>query len=677
MCLVITHSIGTFERRTITELPKVEVNVELKLLGDIKVNKEQFVKTKIKAINNEIKNIEAFLTVNKNNSDTYFYHQTLLAEVQLTKAKEGNAYFIKLKSKPQIVADTPEWLKNIQKGRHNFVEVISTGNETTKLLLPGFLYGDTSEHSKELKEQFKTAGITHITAVSGANCALVLLISAKLFQLYRFPVAFRRAVQLVVLTLFLILVRFEASAMCAGLMAGLALLWTIFDKKVNFQHTIACTILLILVIDPWMSLNYGFLLSVAASMAIVISGPPCIELFQKHLGKKFATVLAIPVVTQLWCLPITVLLQEGIPFYSVLANILVLPTVTIVSLLAYVLFIFPFLKLGILPISDVLTNYIIWVAQLPQKLPLTKLIFPQGYYGLFLVLGVYLLTYFLIKHTIPLRKTIIVLSLFTWFTTQLTIDKYLFNIRTLEPGDIVQCDVGQGDGYLIASYDNHVMMIDAGPDDNIRKCLRQFKVKEVDLLVITHLHEDHFEGYETVLATTKVHEVFLPKNGLEDKIEAEITKNLDTQNIPIKHVQKGMSGETQNVQWQVLWPDKKPIDDELNNTSIVLSTRIYTKDSDYTALFLGDSEKEVHQKIYNKVRHHDVLKVGHHGSKTSDPALFRKVKPQVALISCGKGNKYGHPHQNTLEVLEELKAKIMRSDKEGSAVLDFAVSLEK
>lgn len=257
--------------------------------------------------------------------------------------------------------------------------------------------------------------------------------------------------------------------------------------------------------------------------------------------------------------------------------------------------------------------------------------------------------------------------------SKLTINPSIVKINSNPHKLIVHyIDVGQGDSALI-QINNKNLLIDAGPKDAEDKVLSYIKaqgVTKLDYIIATHPHEDHIGGMATILKNFKVGEFIAPKiynppntSNFKDLISTLKTKNMKINVLnPGNHINLGES-----VQCQVLAPSNS-LYDNLNNYSIVL--KITYKNSKF--LFNGDAEQESEKQILNNGFDVscDVLKVGHHGSKSSTGEDFlREASPKISIISCGKNNDYGHPHKATLDKLNSINSKIYRTDLHGDIVL--------
>ncbi|NLY55069.1 MAG: MBL fold metallo-hydrolase [Firmicutes bacterium] len=236
-------------------------------------------------------------------------------------------------------------------------------------------------------------------------------------------------------------------------------------------------------------------------------------------------------------------------------------------------------------------------------------------------------------------------------------------------------DVGQGDSILVLTPDGKVMLVDAGDQRSgrvVANYLRAQGVRQIDVLVSTHPHSDHIGGMAEVLKTFPVAQVYDSGRVHTSKTFEEYLKIIDAKNIPFALARAGDTIRLgSQVSVHVLWPDgPRTILDygDINESSIVLLLGY----KNVAFLFTGDAGIQSEQKFLTKLpaRQIQILKVGHHGSRSSTGAeLLRATRPEVAVIMCGADNPYGHPHSQVLERLGAAQVRILRTDLAGSIVV--------
>jgi len=231
-------------------------------------------------------------------------------------------------------------------------------------------------------------------------------------------------------------------------------------------------------------------------------------------------------------------------------------------------------------------------------------------------------------------------------------------------------DVGQGDAIFIETPQSHQILIDGGPSSAILEKLAKempFWDRSIDLIILTHPEHDHIAGLIKVLKSYRVENI-LWTGIIRDTAEyREWKKLIKDEKAEIKIAKAGQKIILPGTVLSISHPFESLENQEpknTNNTSVIAKL-VFGKDS---FLFIGDVYKSVERKLIEKGIEidSDVLKVGHHGSKTSSAEEFlEKVSPEIAVISAGKDNKYGHPHQEVLESLGNYGIRILRTDKEG------------
>lgn len=236
-------------------------------------------------------------------------------------------------------------------------------------------------------------------------------------------------------------------------------------------------------------------------------------------------------------------------------------------------------------------------------------------------------------------------------------------------------DVGSGDAILLKTPDNFKVLIDGGPSskilDHLGKSLGPVD-RKIDLLIITHPHEDHIFGALEALNRYEVKMVLGTGTVHTSSIYLEFLNQVKKKNIDFKIAEQGQIYKFGDLELEILYPFESLVGKKvqnLNNSSIVFKAK-YKK---VNFLFLGDAEKEVGEKLFKKniSLSTSVLKVAHQGSKNGAqnfPGFLEVVKPQIAIILVGE-NKFGHPHKETLDKLEAKKIKILRTD-EGSVSIE-------
>ena len=228
-------------------------------------------------------------------------------------------------------------------------------------------------------------------------------------------------------------------------------------------------------------------------------------------------------------------------------------------------------------------------------------------------------------------------------------------------------DVGQGDSSFVHFPNAKTMLIDAGENDKgetVVEYLDNHGIEKIDFLVGTHPHSDHIGGLDVVIDNFEIGEVYMPYVSTTTKTYEDVLKAISAKNLKIKKAEKGkVIFEDEDTLIEIIGP--VDINEEnFNNCSAIVKLTYKNK----VFLFTGDAETEAEDKLENVDA--DVLKVGHHGSSTSSSERFiRRVSPDLAIISVGKDNDYGHPHKEVKKLFEELDIDTLRTDECGTIIV--------
>lgn len=537
-----------------------------------------------------------------------------------------------------------------------------SGDSDSGALIPGMVLGDTSKQSPEFKDAMKRSGLTHLVAVSGANFAIVSTFVLWCMQFLFRSKKMRIAATALALICFIALVRPSPSVLRAAAMAAVLLSAQFGKRSSDSLPALGFAIAAVVVGDPWQSRDAGFALSVLATAGLLLLAPRIQEKIPGH--KKLAGALAPPIAAMLFCSPILVSLSGYLSPMSVVANLLAAPAVAPITVLGFIAAI-------ISPIAPWLTELIIFFIRIPAGFitgvahwiaAFPVLTIHNGAIGFVIVAtigGMVLLFKKSWKKTTALLL-VLILTL-TW-------------LQRWPAGDwqIAQCDIGQGDSMVINLGDSKAIVIDVGPDPIAEdRCLRNLGVKEIPLLILSHFHADHIGGLPGLLKGREVSQVWI-SNNRDPAFESErALKSL--QGSQIVAVQKGLVVQIQQVRIEVLWPQATIIGFEelpgegsaINNSSIAVtaSTR------DWSLFTAGDLEPPAQHELVGVVGPVDIYKVCHHGSKYQDDELIKALSAQIAVISVGAKNPYGHPAPETIATLTRLGTQVVRTDRDGAVAI--------
>ncbi|MDF2917568.1 ComEC/Rec2 family competence protein [Microbacterium sp. NPDC086615] len=538
-------------------------------------------------------------------------------------------------------------------------------------LVPGLAVGDTSSLDPATDAAMTASSLSHLTAVSGANCALVVGAAFVLLAAVGAPRALRVVGASVVLIGFVVLVTPEPSVVRAATMAAIALLALVLGRPAAGVAVLSAAVTVLMIADPWLSTSLGFALSAAATAALLVLARPIARGLERWMPRALALALAVPTAAQLACGPLIVLIDPHVPLLGIVANLVADPAAapaTIAGVLACIAP-FPWLRDGLSALAWIPAAWIAAVAHTTSGIGAQNLPWPDGAFGAALLTVVSAsMAVALIRPTRLRRATAVAtaviavtVGLIAGHTTLRTVAGPLTVPTTW---DVAMCDVGQGDATLWRSG-NAVALVDTGPEpEPLAQCLRTFGVDHLDLVVLTHFDLDHIGGSAAVVgrATLVVHG---PVDVPEDQ---RLLDRFAAAGAQLQQATTGTTGRVGETRWQALGP--APRDEPGNGASVALD--VVGADFPRTVL-LGDLGKDAQAALLRRVEvpRVDVVKVSHHGSADQDPELYRRLHPLVGLIGVGADNRYGHPTATLLSTMTALGVVVGRTDTDG----DLAVSM--
>ncbi|MDD3284989.1 MAG: ComEC/Rec2 family competence protein [Patescibacteria group bacterium] len=234
-------------------------------------------------------------------------------------------------------------------------------------------------------------------------------------------------------------------------------------------------------------------------------------------------------------------------------------------------------------------------------------------------------------------------------------------------------NVGQGDGILIKTPEGKTIVIDGGAYNDFVKKVSQklpFRKRNIDLLVITHAHADHYIGLINLIERYEINTIFYSGYNVNLEDYNYLMNLIKEKNINLIKVKSGqVISFEKNINLEILHPFSiKEKEEDINNTSVVIRLSYKNFDAIFTGDMTCEGEKELVEK--DKNLESELLKIGHHGSRWASCDYFLEyVKPQISVIQVGIDNSFNHPHQETLQRLEKINTQILRNDQSGDIII--------
>ena len=522
----------------------------------------------------------------------------------------------------------------IKKNNNIFYEIKNIiydkiNNKANKGYLKVFILGDKSDLDN--KDIYSNLGIFHLFCISGMHISIITIFLSKILKKFKY----KNIIIYLFFLFFIFITNYQISIIRSCLSKIFSNINSKYKLNIASKDRLILIVIFLLIINPFYINNTGFRFSTLISYSIINYS---YLLEDKSYIKKSLIISFISFITSI---PLLINNYYSVNFLSILLNIIYVPIVTFI--------IFP---LSIIDLMIPIDNIYSFIINIFENISIyinniNILNIPFSKIPIYLVI-----IYYLILFTKNKYKYLII---------HLIILFYILNIYVYYPR-VYFIDVGQGDSSLIR-YKNKNILIDTG--GNIYKDLSKnsiifFKsigVKKIDYLILTHGDYDHIGEAEDIINNFKVEKIIF-NCGPYNELENELIKTLDKKKIKYYSCFKELNIDKNKLYFL----QTKEYDNENDNSNV-----IYTKLNGYKFMFMGDAGVDKEKDILDKynINDIDVLKVGHHGSKTSSSKEFiDELEPKYSIISVGKNNRYGHPNKEVLDNLNN--SKIYRTDQNGS-----------
>lgn len=505
--------------------------------------------------------------------------------------------------------------------------------QNTQGLLRGILIGDKSDIDMTLQIDFKISSLLHLLAISGTHVLYVILGINFIFSILKIPKRITYFLVDLILIFFMYLTNFTSSVVRASIMGILMTTSKIVYRKSDSMTSIAVSLIIILIYNPFSIFDIGLQLTFLGTWGIINLNMPIRDFLKTKIPPKIANTISIPISVQIMILPIMILRFHSISLTFLISNVLAVPLTGVIILYGYVNVILGSLFVKIAKVFAIFLNLLlsllILIARFVAKMKLSNVFVSTPN---FIFIFLYYLAIANVKKKKIFKCIIAILLIFILFNVI-----YKIIPKKLE---IHMVDVGQGDCELIITSKGKTILIDGGEKEGIvLDYLLNMQIKELDYVIVSHFDSDHCYNIIEILKALKVKNLIISRQAkhtdLFDNIIQECLKK--KVNIIIKANQKIEIEKSLTLDF--MWPcDDNFISDDLNNNSIVVKLEY----KEFSILFTGDIEEKAEQMIVrkypDKMLKSTVLKVAHHGSKTSSTQGFiDEVLPEIVMIGVRRG----------------------------------------
>lgn len=596
---------------------------------------------------------------------------TFLALAREPKSGDRSVATLALRNDVQVVSEPGFFAALANRFRAGLRDAMAHSPPQQAGLVPSLVVGDVTAMPEQVKDDFVTTGLTHLTAVSGTNLTLMLAFSLGLARRLGVRGWWLRGSGVLVAIAFIVVCRAEPSVLRAAAMGLVALAATgLARDRARGLRALGLAVLVLVLIDPWLAKSWGFALSVCASAGILWWGSPWQTTLRGWMPGWLAESLAIPLAAQLATQPLVTILSGEVSAVGVAANVAAGPFVGPVTILglaaALVSLVSPPVAAALGWLAGWCAQPILLIAQFGAAAPAASWRWPPTPVGVVVLAAACLLiAQIVLPRVLPRRWASLLLA------ALLVAGAFRQPPQPGWPGDwaVIACDVGQGGAQLIRAGPHAAVLVDTGPDPKaLSSCLRSAGVRDISLLVITHPHSDHIGGLPAIAGRMPVGMVLTGPEAAGASANPGWAAGLPA---PVG-TRPGDVVQVAAVRWTTLaagsvaggLPTEGPDNAQENDAGVVGRLEV----GGLRVLVTGDLEVAGQQALLTSGAdlRADVLVVPHHGSPRQDEAFLTAVGAKVALIQVGEDNDYGHPAASTLRMLSTSAAAVFRTDQQGA-----------
>ncbi|NLP35633.1 MAG: DNA internalization-related competence protein ComEC/Rec2 [Clostridiales bacterium] len=521
-----------------------------------------------------------------------------------------------------------------------------------------------------INELYQQNGISHILSISGLHVSLLGMAIYKLLKRLKFPFTLSIILAIIFLYSYGALTNFSVSTVRSVIMMVLLLLSAIFGKTYDMLSAISLSAFLILLGNPIQLFNVGFQLSFSAVFGMAVLLPCFQKLFSSKpvLGEIYVSISA-----QIATMPFVLFYFYQLPIYSVFINLLLLPLSSLLLLTALIAGVAGTIAMPIgvfcIGASSYILRFYEWICGIGASLPKHLVTIGRPDIPRILLYLALLLFFHWSVHRYKKKRLIFLLP----------IALLILILPDRNVGlEITMLDVGQGEAIFMETERGTTYLIDGGSLDTksvgkyrIQPFLLSNGVDHIDYVFVSHTDQDHISGLKELMqeGKIKIHNLLLPYllHSYKEEAYVGLEELAKSSGINVNYFSKGDLLSDGELKITCLHPSMEYVPSSKNSYSMVLSVSFV----EFDLLLTGDLEKDGEAILMATYPYdYDILKVAHHGSKYSTSEGFLQIaKPELALISCGKANRYGHPHIELLDRLDEVGSEVVITYESGAITI--------
>ncbi len=613
--------------------------------------------------------------ISSNTNPRLFNYKLYLQSKHIYTQIVSDASSIQLKSHNNL--KTMELMaKNFEKHVETvFDKLLESKNSN---IMKSIVLGDTSYIDDELVNTLREIGVSHVLAISGLHIGIISFFILFVLKKVGLNTKVSIGITLVIIWIYAYFVNFKPSILRASILFSCLMTSNLTYRRYDSINSIALAAFILLIHNPLWLFSVGFQLSFVATLSIVMLTGKIKKLFPKKY-KFISTTLSPLIAVQIGIFPIILYHFNMISVSSIICNLILIPIMSLCLIMGFIIIIFSFMNINLVVLLGIILNvflnlFNIVLQYLDSVLP-NSLILPSP---TIIFICIYYILVLLIVKTINIEKADFRIKKVVYVYVAVFIVLIMFTDIINKKNTIHFLDVGQGDCTHV-DIQNKNFLIDTGGsifnnfdvgDRIVSQYLLKHGINKLDGVFITHFDADHCKGLFSMLDKIVIDNVYIGHINMDNELCRKLIIILKKRKININKITKGDKLIIDdNICFCVLNPSKKEkFKRSENNLSLVMLLNVYNN----KVLFTGDIERDIEKSLIKGKRYDiDILKIAHHGSKTSSSDEFIKFyKPEYGVISVGNNN-FGHPSCEVIDRFKDNNVSLFRTDHDGLVSIEF------